>query len=177
MENSAPYEVIAAPFTVYAAPVGTAFPQVDEVPGAPWAKYLHGEHGQGTWTFYGGHDPEDPQHQIGDAPTDLSLHVTNFLTRYLAGQRNLSPNTIKAYRDVFTLLLRFGRDGRGIAVERLCLADIDVTFVEAFLARGIAVGEEIDTDDLLVWSRNGSPIADDQVATLIDITRCQAGAL
>ncbi|MDP3222241.1 MAG: site-specific integrase, partial [Rubrivivax sp.] len=66
-------------------------------------------------------------------PTDLSLHVTNYLTRYLAGQRNLSPNTIKAYRDVFTLLLRFGRDGRGIAVERLCLADIDVTFVEAYL--------------------------------------------
>ena len=28
-------------------------------------------------------------------PTDLSLHVTNFLTRYLAGQRNLSPNTIR----------------------------------------------------------------------------------
>jgi site-specific recombinase XerD len=66
-------------------------------------------------------------------PTDLSVHVTNFLTRYLAGQRNLSPNTIKAYRDVFTLLLRFGRDGRGIAVERLCLADIHVAFVEAFL--------------------------------------------
>ena len=43
-------------------------------PGAPWAKYIHGELGQGTWTFYGGHDPEDPQHQIGDPPTDLSLH-------------------------------------------------------------------------------------------------------
>jgi hypothetical protein len=43
-------------------------------PGAPWVKYIHGEHGQGTWTFFGGHDPEDPQHQIGDAPTDLSLH-------------------------------------------------------------------------------------------------------
>lgn len=43
-------------------------------PGAPWVKYLHGEAGQGTWTFFGGHDPEDPQHQIGDAPTDLSLH-------------------------------------------------------------------------------------------------------
>jgi hypothetical protein len=65
-------------------------------------------------------------------PTDLSVHVTNFLTRYLAAQRNLSPNTIKAYRDVFTLVLRFGRDVRGIAVERLALADIDVTFVEAF---------------------------------------------
>jgi hypothetical protein len=43
-------------------------------PGAPWVKYIHGERGQGTWTFFGGHDPEDPQHQIGDAPTDLSLH-------------------------------------------------------------------------------------------------------
>jgi hypothetical protein len=43
-------------------------------PGAPWVKYIHGEHGEGTWTFFGGHDPEDPQHQIGDPPTDLSLH-------------------------------------------------------------------------------------------------------
>lgn len=45
-----------------------------EEPGAPWVKYIHGELGDGTWTFYGGHDPEDPQHQIGDAPTDLSVH-------------------------------------------------------------------------------------------------------
>ena len=43
-------------------------------PGAPWVKYIHGERGQGTWTFLGGHDPEDPQHQIGDSPTDLSTH-------------------------------------------------------------------------------------------------------
>jgi hypothetical protein len=42
--------------------------------GAPWVKYIHGDRGEGTWTFYGGHDPEDPQHGIGDAPTDLSLH-------------------------------------------------------------------------------------------------------
>ncbi len=42
--------------------------------GAPWAKYIHGDRGAGTWTFYGGHDPEDPQHGIGDAPTDLSLY-------------------------------------------------------------------------------------------------------
>ncbi|HYA50787.1 MAG TPA: hypothetical protein VEG33_06415 [Streptosporangiaceae bacterium] len=42
--------------------------------GAPWVKYIHGERGQGTWTFYGGHDPEDAQHQIGDPPTDLSLY-------------------------------------------------------------------------------------------------------
>jgi hypothetical protein len=38
------------------------------------AKYLHGNLGEGTWTYFGGHDPEDPEHQIGDPPTDLSLH-------------------------------------------------------------------------------------------------------
>ncbi|MDN7182866.1 site-specific integrase [Caballeronia sp. SEWSISQ10-4 2] len=66
-------------------------------------------------------------------PTDFSMLVTSFLTHYLAAQRNLSPNTIKAYRDVFTLLLRFCRDGRGIALERLSLAQIDASLVEAFL--------------------------------------------
>lgn len=38
------------------------------------AKYLHGVFGKGFWTFYGGHDPEDYQHQVGEEPTDLSLH-------------------------------------------------------------------------------------------------------
>ncbi len=42
--------------------------------GAPWVKYIHGDLGQGSWTFLGGHDPEDPQHAIGSAPTDLSMH-------------------------------------------------------------------------------------------------------
>lgn len=37
-------------------------------------KYLHGEYGKGTWTFLGGHDPEDYSHYVGDPPTDLSLH-------------------------------------------------------------------------------------------------------
>jgi len=41
---------------------------------AGWAKYIHGTFGEGTWTFLGGHDPEDPEHQIGDPQTDLSLH-------------------------------------------------------------------------------------------------------
>ena len=41
--------------------------------GAPWVKYIHGDYGKGTWTYYGGHDPEDPQHGIGNPPTDLSL--------------------------------------------------------------------------------------------------------
>ena len=38
------------------------------------ARYIHGELGQGTWTFYGGHDPEDYEHRVMDPPTDLSLH-------------------------------------------------------------------------------------------------------
>jgi hypothetical protein len=38
------------------------------------AKYIHGVFGKGFWTFYGGHDPEDYQHQVGEEPTDLNLH-------------------------------------------------------------------------------------------------------
>jgi hypothetical protein len=38
------------------------------------AKYIHGNSGKGTWTFYGGHDPEDYQHQVGEPPTDMNLH-------------------------------------------------------------------------------------------------------
>jgi len=38
------------------------------------ARYIHGEYGKGFWTFYGGHDPEDYQHLVGDPPTELSLH-------------------------------------------------------------------------------------------------------
>ncbi|AWM32437.1 asparagine synthetase B [Hymenobacter nivis] len=37
-------------------------------------RYLHGTLGKGTWTFYGGHDPEDYQHLVGEEPTDLALH-------------------------------------------------------------------------------------------------------
>jgi hypothetical protein len=45
-----------------------------ESPGTDEVKYLHGNFGKGTFTFYGGHDPEDYQHRIGDPPTDLALH-------------------------------------------------------------------------------------------------------
>jgi hypothetical protein len=45
-----------------------------EEEGAPWVKYIHGAFGEGTFTYLAGHDPEDPQHQVGDAPTDLDLH-------------------------------------------------------------------------------------------------------
>lgn len=38
------------------------------------ARYIHGEYGKGTWTFYGGHDPEDYRHYVYDKPTELDLH-------------------------------------------------------------------------------------------------------
>ena len=38
------------------------------------ARYIHGTLGKGTWTFYGGHDPEDYRHFVYDKPTELNLH-------------------------------------------------------------------------------------------------------
>jgi hypothetical protein len=38
------------------------------------ARYIHGQKGKGFFTFFGGHDPEDYQHHVGDAPTVLDLH-------------------------------------------------------------------------------------------------------
>ena len=45
-----------------------------ETKSANEVRYLHGSHGFGTWTFYGGHDPEDYQHFVNDPETDLNLH-------------------------------------------------------------------------------------------------------
>ena len=41
---------------------------------SPQVKYIHGNYGKGTFTFLGGHDPEDYQHFVGDPQTDLSLY-------------------------------------------------------------------------------------------------------
>lgn len=45
-----------------------------ELKAANEARYIHGNLGKGMWTFYGGHDPEDYQHHVGEDPTDLALH-------------------------------------------------------------------------------------------------------
>jgi hypothetical protein len=42
--------------------------------GTEEVKYIHGNFGRGTFTWYAGHDPEDYQHTVGDPPTDLTLH-------------------------------------------------------------------------------------------------------
>ena len=45
-----------------------------EDPSTDQVKYLHGNYGKGTFTFYGGHDPEDYRHYVNDPPTDLNLY-------------------------------------------------------------------------------------------------------
>lgn len=52
------------------------------------ARYIHGEFGKGTWTFYSGHDPEDYQHRVEDPPTDLNLHPNS------AGYRLILNNVL-----------------------------------------------------------------------------------
>lgn len=45
-----------------------------KIEGSNEVKYIHGNYGKGTYTLYGGHDPEDYTHQVGDPPTELQLH-------------------------------------------------------------------------------------------------------
>jgi hypothetical protein len=45
-----------------------------KIEGTNEVKYIHGNCGKGTFTFYGGHDPEDYTHRVGDPPTELNLH-------------------------------------------------------------------------------------------------------
>ncbi len=45
-----------------------------ETPNTNWIKYIYSNYGEGFFSFYGGHDPEDYQHFVGDPPTDLSLY-------------------------------------------------------------------------------------------------------
>ncbi len=52
------------------------------------ARYIHGTFGLGQWTFYGGHDPEDYRHMVGDPPTDLNLHPNS------AGYRLILNNVL-----------------------------------------------------------------------------------
>lgn len=66
-------------------------------------------------------------------PTDFANRLTQFLGEYLPAQRNVSPNTIKAYRDVFTLFLRYCRDQLNLAPEKVTLGLFNAPLVLAFL--------------------------------------------
>ena len=53
--------------------------------------------------------------------TDFAKHLTNFLTGYLAGERNASPNTICSYRDTFVQLIFFMKRIKGMDAHHLTL--------------------------------------------------------
>lgn len=66
-------------------------------------------------------------------PTDFARHLTGFLTTYLAGQRNASPNTIRSYRDTFVLLLRYLRDVHTCPVEKVTMATFEAPLLVSFI--------------------------------------------
>ena len=66
-------------------------------------------------------------------PTDFAIRLTNFLGEYLPAQKNVSPNTIKAYRDAFKLLLRYCRDRLAVYPENLTLDTLNAPLVIEFL--------------------------------------------
>jgi len=67
-------------------------------------------------------------------PTDFSYHLSTFLTSYMAGQRNLSVNTIKTYRDAFVLLLEYFGEEKHVPPEKLTISLVDKPAIEGFLA-------------------------------------------
>ena len=66
-------------------------------------------------------------------PTDFAAQLTAFLSQYLPAQKNVSPNTIKAYRDAFTLLLRYCRDEEKVPPEKVTLDTLNASLVLSFL--------------------------------------------
>ena len=66
-------------------------------------------------------------------PTNFATHLTAFLTNYLPAHRNVEPEHHRAYRDAFVLLLRYCRDVRRLAPDRLSLEQIEPSLVLDFL--------------------------------------------
>ena len=66
-------------------------------------------------------------------PTDFAYHLSRFLTTYMAGQRNLSVNTIQSYGDTFSLLLKYLSGIKGIPPEKMGVGTVTKESVEEFL--------------------------------------------
>lgn len=66
-------------------------------------------------------------------PTDFAYALSKYFTDYMVGQRNVSVNTIKSYRDTFSLLLLFVSETKGIAPEKFTLNKLTYETVDSFL--------------------------------------------
>ena len=66
-------------------------------------------------------------------PTDFAIYLSRYLGAYLPGQSGCSINTIRSYRDAFSLFLRYCQDECGLAPQKLTLERVDRHLVEGFL--------------------------------------------
>lgn len=67
-------------------------------------------------------------------PTDFGYCLSNFLTSYMAGQRNLSKNTIQSYRDTFSLMLKYFSGNKTISPEKITISIVTKELIEEFLS-------------------------------------------
>lgn len=68
-----------------------------------------------------------------DRKNEFQYHVTRFLTHYMSGQRNLSPNTVSSYADAFRLLLIFLQDRKKIRPDKVKLENLTRDIIIEFL--------------------------------------------
>lgn len=66
-------------------------------------------------------------------PTEFAKYLTEFLTTYLTGQKNVSNNTILSYRDTFKLLLKYCQSMKRIPPERITMEALTTELVTGFL--------------------------------------------
>lgn len=66
-------------------------------------------------------------------PTNFARYLTDFLTTYLSGQKNASKNTIYAYRDTFKLLLKYCREEKALAIEKISMQVLTSELIIDFL--------------------------------------------
>ncbi len=66
-------------------------------------------------------------------PTNFAKYLTDFLSTYLSGQKNVSKNTIYAYRDTFKLLLKYCQEVKGIMIERISMDLLTTELIKDFL--------------------------------------------
>ncbi len=105
------------------------------------ARYIHGEYGDGTWTFYGGHDPEDYQHSINNPPTDLRLHPNS------PGYRLILNNVLSpAAKKKFIQTVVLGDTARAKPVKK---NDEELAHVQTFAER-VKITPNPSKDELLI---------------------------
>ena len=103
-------------------------------------------------------------------PTNFARYLTEFLTTYLSEQKNVSKNTIFAYRDTFKLLLKYCQEVKGIAIERISIDVLSAELIKDFLTW-------LETGQVIELSESSTGICADECSTLgLECLFADAGA-